>query len=208
MTPRWLVLWLAVAAALPAQSRGPVEDLAPGRFLVAHRNLGDPNFARTVVLLATFGEEGAMGLIVNRQTKLPLSKVLGDLKAAKDRTDRVYFGGPVSITGVLALARSRPRPEDARHVFADVHLISSKPLLEKTLAAGAQAGALRVYLGYSGWAPGQLEAEVELGSWYIFRADAGMVFDPEPDTVWSRLMGRTEVRIALGPRRPGREALR
>jgi putative transcriptional regulator len=84
--------------------------------------------------------------------------------------------------------------------LGDVYLVSRREVLEKTLEAGA---GLRVYLGYSGWAPGQLEAELELGSWYIFRGDPAMVFDPDPETVWSRLIRGAEVRIAM-LRRPGR----
>ena len=184
----------------PAQIRGPVKDLAAGRFLVAQRELVDPNFIRTVVVLAKYGEDGAMGLIINRPTKLPVSKVLDGLKGVKNRTEPAYLGGPVQVTGVLALVRSPARPEEGLKVLGDIYLVSSREVLEKTLEGSA---ALRVYLGYSGWAPGQLDAELELGSWYIFRGDPALVFDPEPETVWSRLIRRAEVRIAMLPR-PGR----
>jgi putative transcriptional regulator len=187
---------ILLAAAAPAQIRVPVKELAAGRFLVARRGLVDPNFARTVVLLAQTGKDGAMGLIINRQTKLPISRVLEGIQEAKDRSDPAYLGGPVSITGVLALVRSRTKLEDATHVLADVYLVSDRKVLEKTLAARADAGSVRIYLGYAGWAPGQLEMELELGSWYILRGDPAVVFDPEPDTVWDRLIQGTEARIA------------
>ena len=193
----WLAVWVAaLAPLLEAQVGTRVKDLAPGKFLIARQGLLDPNFARTVVLLVQYREEGAMGLIINRRTKLPLSRVLEELKDAKNRSDPVYLGGPVQITGVLALLRSRAKPEDALHVFADVYLVSSKAPLEKALAAGAESSALRAYLGYSGWLPGQLEQEIERGSWFIWRGDAAMVFDPDPETVWSRMIKKTEANIA------------
>jgi putative transcriptional regulator len=192
----------AAAMLFPAQfSRS--KDLAAGKLLVAARDLPDPNFAGTVVLLVQYGEQGAMGLIINRSTGVPLARLFRDLKEAAGRSDPVYVGGPVEKTGVLGLLRSRTKPEEANHVFADVYLVSSKRLLVKTMAAGTESSMFRVYLGYCGWAPGQLEAETELGSWHIFRADAATVFDPEPDSVWQRLIRRTERLIAQGSADPG-----
>jgi len=188
-------IWLAVGIVVLA----PLLEaqVAPGKFLIAHRSLLDPNFTRTVVLMVRYGEDGAMGLIVNRQTKIPLSRALDGLKDAKSRSDPVYLGGPVEVGGVVALVRSRAKPEDARHVFADVYLLSSKASLERALAAGAESSALRAYLGYSGWGAGQLEHEIELGSWLVWRGDPATVFDPDPETVWSRLIQKTEARIAV-----------
>ena len=193
----------ALTPLLEAQVGTRVKDLAAGKFLIARRDLPAPNFTRTVILLVRYGEDGAMGLVINRRTKLPLSRVLEELKVAKDRSDQVYLGGPVEITAVLALLRSPAKPEDARHVFADVYLISSKAPLEKALAVGAESSALRAYLGYSGWAAGQLEQEIELGAWFIWRGDAATVFDPDPETVWSRMIKKTEASIARYFRSPG-----
>jgi hypothetical protein len=78
-------------------------------------------------------------------------------------------------------------------------LISSKALLQKTLAAGAEASRFHAYLGYAGWGREQLEHEVELGAWHVLPADTGDVFHSDPDSVWLRLIRRTEVRIARGP---------
>jgi putative AlgH/UPF0301 family transcriptional regulator len=81
-------------------------------------------------------------------------------------------------------------------VFKNVYLISDKDLLEKTLAAKAQPDMFHVFLGYAGWGPGQLEHEIELNAWHIVPADAASVFDADPDSVWLRLIRRTELRIA------------
>jgi putative transcriptional regulator len=184
-----------LAESAPAQSTR-VEDLAPGKLLVAPRDAPDPHFSETVILLIDYNQQGAMGLIVNRQTTVSLSRALQDLKGTKGRSDLAYSGGPVETSAVLALLRARAKPEDARRVFGDVHLISSRALLEKTLAAGTDSGEFRVYLGYAGWGPRQLQKEVELGGWHIFPGDADLVFDPDPGSAWRRLIRRTETQVA------------
>jgi putative transcriptional regulator len=181
---------------LSAQSTH-TKALGAGRLLVASRDLSDPNFAQTVVLLVHHDEdEGVLGLIINRRTKLPISRAFQELPAAKGRTDPVYAGGPVERTAVLALVRSDAKTKGGESILADVSMISSEDLLEKTLAAGPESKAFHVYLGYSGWTAKQLEREVELGAWYIFPGESALVFDPNPESLWSRLIRRTEERIA------------
>lgn len=194
MLPRLVAAFFAIA---PALMFGQADQLAPGMFLVASRDLGDPNFARAVVLLLHYDDEnGALGLIVNRRTDVPLSKVFAELKEAKDRSDSIYIGGPVETGSVLALLKSASKLKDAEPVFGDVYLVNSKTLLAKTLAAGVEASQFHAFLGYAGWAREQLENEVELGAWHVMPADAGNVFHSDPDSVWERLIRRTEMRIA------------
>jgi putative transcriptional regulator len=194
MLPRLVAAFLVVALApLSAQS----DTLAPGMFLVASRDLGDPNFSQTVVLLLHYDDDnGAVGLIVNRRTDVPLSKVFDQLKEAKGRTDPIYVGGPVETSTVLALVKSSTAPKDAEHVFGDVYLISSKTQLEQTLADGVDPSQFHAFLGYAGWAREQLEHEVDLGAWHVMAADTANVFHADPDSVWPRLIRRTEMRIA------------
>jgi putative transcriptional regulator len=180
-------------AILPRRHASEDSQLAAGKFLVARRDIPDPFFAETVILLLQYDRKGAMGLIINRPTRMPVSRLLGDLEAAKQRKDPVYLGGPVSPGGVLALFRSEAKPGDARHIFADVYLISSRQALDKAVSSGAGPSRLRLYAGYSGWAPGQLESEMRLGTWRIFQADAEAVFHPDPESVWPRLIRRTEL---------------
>ncbi len=194
--PKFVLLaMLCGLAPVPGPAQAP--DLAAGNFLVSSRDLGDPNFSETVILLLRYDEEeGAMGLVINRRGDLPLSRVFQDLKQAKGRTDLAYVGGPVEPGDVLALLKSSTKLEDAERVFANVYLISDKDLLEKTLADKAEAGVFHVFLGYAGWGPGQLEHEVDLGAWHILPPDAASVFDSDPESVWPRLIRRTELRIA------------
>src|SRR5580704_9207277 len=128
------------------------DDLAIGNFLVASRDLGDPNFAKTVILLVHYkADEGAVGLVVNRATDVPISRVFQDLKEAKSRKDPVYVGGPVELNSVMALLKSAIKPENSARVFNDVYLITNKDLLRATLASGAESSVFHTYVGYAGW---------------------------------------------------------
>jgi len=201
MRSLWRSLAIAVsamllAAAISAGQSTSSGDLGVGKLLVSSRGLGDPNFAETVVLLIQYDEHGALGLMINRRTEATISRVLKDVDAAKRGSDEVYIGGPVDLGVVLALLKSQKKPDQAASVLNDVYVVSTKPSLEKALAASAGAGDLRVYLGYCGWAGGQLENELRLGGWWVFSGDGGEVFDPHPDTLWSRLITRTEQEIA------------
>ncbi|MBM3736320.1 MAG: hypothetical protein FJW39_11090 [Acidobacteria bacterium] len=191
--------WLLLAAA-PLLTQSPLaqsispRDLGPGRFLIATRGLTDPNFAETVVLLASHGKDGAMGLIINRPTPIPIEKAFDAEPKARGRKDSVLEGGPVQPNAVFALVRSATPPPGSKPVFTHVHLVNTRESFRQVL--GTDADRLRVFAGYSGWAPGQLEREVEAGAWAILMADANTVFDPDPEAIWPRLIRRTELRVA------------
>jgi putative transcriptional regulator len=191
------VVVLCGSLTLPAQSTR-VQDLGIGKLLVARRGSLDPVFAETVILLVHYDHDGTVGLAINRRTDVPIARALpaGAFKGTKGRSDPVYMGGPVEVQNVLALLRAGTMPEGATHVSGKVYLVSSKLLLEKTLAERAEPGEFRVYLGYCGWGPGQLENETVHGFWHIFASDADLVFDSKPDTLWSRLIAHVGQRIA------------
>jgi putative AlgH/UPF0301 family transcriptional regulator len=189
---------ISPAVFVPVQSRD-AKDLGAGKLLVASRNLGDPHFAKTVVLLVHYDEKGVVGLILNRRTPVPLSRVLEGLKAAKERSDLVYLGGPVDMSAILALLQSRAKVEGADHVFGEVYLISSKTLFEQTISARPDPSVFHVYLGSAGWNQDQLRREVELGAWFIFPADAETVFNADPDSLWSRMIQKTELKFGGEP---------
>jgi putative transcriptional regulator len=181
--------------AAPAQ-RSRAGALAKGKLLVASNELRDPNFAETVVLLIEHGEEGAMGVVINRATRVKLSELLPKIKGLGQRGDMIYEGGPVERSEILMLLRAEHEPEDSRAVFEDVYLSASAALLKRLAAEPRREEApFRVYSGYAGWAPGQLEAEVEAGAWYLFPATAETVF-ASPDELWRELIDRTTLRLA------------
>lgn len=183
------------ADVLPVQSKS-AKGLGVGKVLVASRNLGDPHFAKTVILLVRYDDHGVLGLILNRRTDVPLSRALESLKAANDRSDPVYVGGPVEMPAVFALFQSPAKLEAAEHVFDNVYLIAAKPLFEQTISARPDPGVFHVYLGYAGWTQEQLRKEVGLGAWFVFPAEAGTVFNADPDALWLEMIRKTEMEMA------------
>jgi putative transcriptional regulator len=185
----WLVLISVVAAAPAVRATGPPgHALARGKFLVASRQLRDPNFAETVILILSHGPGGAMGLIINRPTDVQLSKVLPDLEGLEQRQDRVFLGGPVNPRLILVLIRSHRAPAQAEPVFGDVYATGSFKVLRQFLAERIPARRLRTFAGYAGWGARQLDREVERGDWYVAPADAETIFSSPSKEIWKRLV--------------------
>jgi putative transcriptional regulator len=183
------------AVYLPVQFKDP-KNLGVGKLLVASPNMVDPNFAKTVVLLIRSDDQGIVGLILNRRTDLALSRVLEGIPGTKDRSDPVYLGGPVQVAAVTALLQSPDKIEGADHIFGGVYLISTKTLLEQTLARRPDPQVFHVYLGYAGWENDQLRNEVELGAWFIFPGDAATVFNSDPGSLWPQMIRKTQQKFA------------
>ncbi len=198
MLSRTCILLAAIlaAGALSAQ------DLGRGRFLVAETQLLDPNFAHTVILLTDHGEDGAVGLIVNRKTDLEASRLMPGVEGLADRPTPVFIGGPVEPRRIQLLIRTDRQPGEAAPVLPGVWTTASRDQLETSIAD--PASRFRVYAGYAGWAPGQLENEVARGDWHILPAAEAGVFDANPETLWKRLIDRASMRFArLAVRYPG-----
>ncbi len=194
-----LLASLAIAADWPfvrIQDDDAASQLAAGKILVARRSLEDPNFAETVIVVVQHDDQGTLGLIVNRQTKLPISKLARDLEGAKGRSEPLYLGGPVAVSGVMGLVRTKAKLDDSKHVFGDVYMISSKATVEKAIASNGDPKTFRLYLGYAGWDAGQLEFEMSLNAWEVLPANPGIVFDPHPETLWTRLTAERDLQIA------------
>ncbi len=172
------------------------QQLSIGDILVANEKLADPNFAESVVLIVHYDDdEGTVGLIINRQTEIPLSQIFPKKKHTTH--DPAYMGGPVAITAVQALIRLPGKTDQATRVMADIFVTGAKELIEKSIASRFDASKFRVYLGYAGWAPGQLEAEIRLGAWSVVNRDPKIVFDGDPDSLWSRLIRESHMQTAF-----------
>ena len=178
--------------------REVVKSLATGKLLVAARRLPDPNFSRTVVLMVAFSDEGAMGLVVNRRSDVPLTRLFPHVTPTMATASQAFTGGPVQREVAIALTRTSEPVGGARPIVDGIHLVSARAPLEALLASGTPTSRLRVYLGYAGWGPGQLEAETAQGSWHVLDGDADIVFAPDPAAVWPRQIARTEVISARG----------
>ena len=179
-----------------AQSMRP-EDLAPGKILVTPRDSPDPLFAHSVIVLVRFDKTGALGLMIHFRSDLTIQHALTGIKGAERRTDPIFVGGPVELPVIMALLRSRFQPEGASHVTGNLYLLTAKQNIGTALSRGRTAADSRVFLGYTGWAPGQLDREVRRAGWYIFDYDENLVFDEHPETLWTRLIQKTGLKMAL-----------
>lgn len=175
----------AVLAASPAFAAAypPPE---PGMFLVAGEVIRDSRFRETVILLLRHDRKGSVGLIVNRPTRLPLGRVRPNIPALSTRPETVSFGGPVSPKTLLVLLRSERPPQRSTPVCAGVHATGIGELAE-WLESGDAGEDFRVFIGYAGWAPGQLEAEIDRGDWQLLPADGADLFDRDPQSLWRGL---------------------
>lgn len=182
----------------------PLNDSLPakGKFLVASNTLGDPRFQETVVLLISYNDDGAAGLIINRPTKVPIADMLPDVRDLKRRADIVYYGGPVENNRILMLIRSGEKPEDSGRVFGNVYVSMSENTLERMIGAKKPEKELRFYAGYAGWLPGQLDGEVSRGDWHIIQADVGSIFDKKSSDIWKELFRRASAIQVLNQSEP------
>jgi putative transcriptional regulator len=162
-----------------------------GRLLVARPGMSDPRFSGTVIYMVRHDANGALGLVVNRPLeRIPIALLLDRLGLGQEGasgTILAHFGGPVEPGAVFVLHTADHRGEGSQ-VVGDGFALSRDPAILR--AIGADKGPRRVLLalGYSGWAPGQLEGEIEAGGWVSVPADPTLVFDDDHGTKWERAM--------------------
>ena len=173
-----------------------------GRLLVATPLLGDPNFRRTVILVVEHEDtEGTLGIVLNRPTKVPVGKVLEEWTELATDPSVVFKGGPVAPNSPLALALVPGKEEPLGWRALDgAPALARLGLLDLGAPAGLLAPSiqsLRVYAGYAGWSPGQLEAEIDEGAWYILTAEPGDVFAASPERLWRDVLHRQEGELAF-----------
>jgi putative transcriptional regulator len=163
-------------------------SLQRGVFLIAKRHIKDPRFNQTVILIIGHDSWGSIGLVVNRPSEVPVTKLLPEWAELVDADAQVYYGGPVEINLVRFLIRS-PRPLDiGRRVLEDVYMVASKPVLDALINNKYPNNVIHTYIGYAGWGVGQLEHEVDRGDWYIIKGDAKTLFDSDPETLWKQFI--------------------
>jgi putative transcriptional regulator len=166
------------------------KQLTKGKFLVASRDLLDPNFHETVVLLADYGTGGASGLVINRPSRTTLADLLPGEESLRPRNDTIYIGGPVGQNRLILLIRSPSKPTGSHALFDDVYISGSASTL-RGLTDEREDTVFRAYMGYTGWGPGQLESEVERGDWRIVPAEAAAIFEEPSKSIWRKLIERS-----------------
>jgi putative transcriptional regulator len=167
--------------------------------------LVDPNFARTVVLLCKHSEEGAFGLVVNRPL-VTTGRVVVELDppVATDRDLQVWIGGPVEPQRSWILVGGGIEDLEVHlgmPVASDLYLSTSPDLLRRLLDASPPPRA-RLVVGYSGWGPGQLEAELNASAWLISDVDSDLIFNTPADEMWEaaiRRLGADPGALHMGP---------
>jgi len=161
------------------------DELVPG-LLIAVPQLMDPNFHQAVVLLLQQGEEGALGVVINREMPLLLSEVCEkhNIRYAGDPGKRIRLGGPVQPEQGLVVYGSEHADPEGREVSAGLHVSASTGTLSRL--CGLAAGRYQCYAGYAGWGPGQLEAELTEGAWIVSRVNPVLVLDSTPEEIWAK----------------------
>jgi len=180
-----------------------VESLR-GQLLVAGPALADPNFRRSVILVGEHGVEGAMGVILNRPSPVSVADAVPPLAELVDDADLVHVGGPVQPQAIVVLGDFRDPGEAAALVLGSIGFLPGE--IESADDVGSLARA-RVFAGYAGWGPGQLESEIAEGSWILEPALAEDVFTEQPDALWSTVLrrkGGAFAVLALMPPDPSR----
>jgi putative transcriptional regulator len=174
-----------------------VSETHTGRLLVAAPQIEEGVFRRSVVLVLHHDGDGAQGLVLNRPIDADVDSVLPGWEEHVSKPSKVFQGGPVqldSALGLVAVPGDSPEPMGVKRLFGAVALVdldTPPPLVVPEVAA------LRIFAGYSGWSPGQLEVEISTGSWFVVDSESGDVFTSEPDGLWQRVLRRQRGSLRL-----------
>lgn len=163
-----------------------------GRLLVATPDLRDPNFSRTVVLMLEHNDEGALGVVLNRPIELSVTEVLPDWADLSSAPGCLFVGGPVAPSAIIGLGRG------GGPVFQD--LFDGLGTLDLDLDPATYAPTitgLRVFVGYAGWGPGQLEQELTAGGWLVVDPVTDDPFCGDPSQLWQKVLRRQGGRVAM-----------
>ncbi|HMS73545.1 MAG TPA: YqgE/AlgH family protein [Baekduia sp.] len=158
-----------------------------GQLLIASPGLTDDNFVRTVVAVAHHDDDGALGIVLNRPSATAVTEAVPELEGVMDPGQLVHFGGPVHHEAIVVLAEFND-PADAAYLVSDrIGLVSDRMGIGGLQQA---AGRCRVYAGYAGWGPGQLESELEREDWIVDTVHPDDVFSEDPDHLWASVLDR------------------
>lgn len=183
-----------------------------GRLLVATPALLDPNFRRTVALIVEHeSAQGTLGVVLNRPSEVPVDRVLAPWSDLTCGPAVVFRGGPVAVDSALALAAVRPGGEPlAWRALDGIPSMARVGLVDLDVEPETVAGnldRLRVFAGYAGWGPGQLDEEVDEGAWYVLPGEVSDAFANRPDRLWADVLRRAGGRLALAATCPDDPAM-
>lgn len=162
----------------------PGHSLAPA-FLVAVPQMLDPNFAQSVVYLISHNSEGAFGLILNRPSPIHLDDVAEELGLPQRLKQPIYFGGPVERNRGFVLHPCADLSTSSELIEEGIFLSGAPETLKKLVENG---DTFKFFLGYSGWAPGQLEEEITHGSWLVLPSRREIILTTRVEHLWDRVL--------------------
>jgi putative transcriptional regulator len=167
-----------------------------GRLLVATPTLSDPNFDRAVILMLSHDEDGALGVIVNRPTEVPVTSILPAWQPVVSEPDVVFQGGPVSLDSALGLVAlvADTEPLGVRRVRGTLAVVDldAPPEVVSPGVAG-----MRVFAGYAGWSKEQLDDEISSGAWYVVDSETSDAFTGDAEQLWRDVLRRQSGPLAL-----------
>ena len=170
-----------------------------GRLLLATPPLVDPNFDRTVIFMLEHHDDGAIGVVINRPSEESLDEPLDRWIELQSTPSSVFLGGPVEENALIALAETAAPLDDndEDEVLSPIvgRVASADLTADPALVADAVRG-VRVFRGYAGWGPGQLDEEISSGAWLVLDSEPTDVFSAEPDQLWRTVLRRQPGRLA------------
>lgn len=184
-----------------------VTPVRPGVLLVAQPEMGDPNFAESVVLVLDVDDEGALGVVINRPSALLVATVFEEWRDLVDAPEVLFRGGPVGADGALALALLRDSEQVPQGFRPVVGRLGVLDLETPTDLVETALSRLRIFAGYAGWGPGQLEGEITEGAWYVVPSRPEDPFGVEAEGLGRAVLRRQPGELAWHSTRPADSGL-
>ncbi len=173
-----------------------------GNLLVAANHLRDPSFYRAVVLMVEHNDDSAMGLIINRPDSIAIDAAIAEAKMSSVGMGPIYSGGPVETTSLFILHSCTELGSSDEEITSGIFVTGSHDSFDSLInnEAGCEHECgFRVYRGYAGWGPAQLEGELDRGDWRIMPAEAELVFEEDPYEIWEACTRRLQMKNRLLP---------
>ena len=177
----------------PTQGVQEQVRLARGVILSAKKSMTDPNFAKTVLLITEYDETGTVGLVLNRPLEKLAVEILPQLQELNLDSLNLYLGGPVRLNSLRLLVQTGIDLGEDYQVIDNVFQITDLQGVRHLLQQKMGQFHLRLYAGYAGWHPGQLERELLRGDWHLSRVDTALIFTDDPASLWERLIDQMDM---------------
>jgi putative transcriptional regulator len=191
-----LVLFIGSLYAKPSSRAADTEPSIAGRLLIATGEMKDPRFDEAVIYLVKHDSEGSLGLIINRPIAHgaidDLLKGFGVEGKGSNREIVIHYGGPVSSRQGFLLHSDDVTLENSIRATDGIVMTSDIKIIE-AIALGKGPRQFMLALGYTGWAPGQLEAELKANSWFVISADKSFIFGEDAEQKWRRAMDKRQI---------------